>query len=79
MTAGTSGALAVALGRADQAGDWLLGGDGAATWTVETWLLLQASVRVLWTETPRLGANTGQLQAVGTISVTVRQQDSLGL
>lgn len=79
VTAGTSGALAVALGRADQAGDWLLGGDGAATWTVETWLLLQASVRVLWTETPRLGANTGQLQAVGTISVTVRQQDSLGL
>ncbi|MFZ5446248.1 MAG: hypothetical protein ACOZQL_40045 [Myxococcota bacterium] len=79
VTAGASGAVAVPLGNTTQAGDRVFGGDAAATWTIKTWLLLQASVRVLWTEQPRLGANTGQLQAFGSVSVTVRQQDSLAL
>ncbi len=75
-TANVSGALAVPVGRTSQAGDRLLGFEAGATWTVKTWLLLQASARVLWTEQPRFSI-PGQVQAVGTLSVTVRDQDSL--
>jgi hypothetical protein len=75
VTAAGSGALAVAIGRAEQKGDRLVSGEAALTWTARQWLLLQASARVLWTEQPRLGV-PGQVQAVGVISVTVREQDS---
>lgn len=91
VTAATGGAYAVPLGLSlakpmaatmidrtglDQSGDRLVFGEGSVGWTMKTWLLLQASARVLWTEQPRLRA-PGQLQAVGTVSVTVQQQDSL--
>lgn len=76
VTTAASGAYAVPLGRAAQAGDRLVMGEGGVTWTVKQWLLLQASARVLWTEQPRLGI-PGQVQAVGAVSVTVREQDSL--
>lgn len=72
----TGGALALPLGAAQQAGDRLVFGEGTVTWTLKTWLLLQASARVLWTEQPRTGT-PGQVQAVGTVSVTVQDQDSL--
>ncbi len=91
VTAATGGAYAVPLGLSlakplaatmidrsglDQSGDRLVFGEGSVVWTAKTWLLLQASARVLWTEQPRLRSE-GQLQAVGTVSVTVQQQDSL--
>ncbi len=76
VMAAASGALAVPVGRSEQAGDRLVSGEATVTWTAKTWLLLQASARVLWTEQPRLGL-PGQVQAVGTVSATVRQQDSL--
>ncbi len=91
VTAATGGAYAVPLGLSlakpieatmidrsglDQSGDRLVFGEGSVVWAVKTWLLLQASARVLWTEQPRLRAQ-GQFQAVGTVSVTVQQQDSL--
>jgi hypothetical protein len=71
-----SGAQAVPVGRADQAGDRIVGGEGSVSWAVKTWLLLQGAARVLWTEQPRLGI-AGQVQALATISVTVREQDAL--
>ncbi|MFT3710221.1 MAG: hypothetical protein QM817_21550 [Archangium sp.] len=77
VTAAGSGALAVAIGRAEQQGDRLVSGEAAVTWTARQWLVLQASARVLWTEQPRLGI-PGQVQAVGVVSVTVREQDSVG-
>jgi hypothetical protein len=91
VTAGTGGALAVPVSLSlskpeaassldrngmNQAGDRLLFGEGAVGWTAKTWLLFQASARVLWTEQPRLN-QPGMVQAVGTLSVTVQQQDSL--
>lgn len=91
VMAATSGALAVPLSLSlakpdaataagssgtNQAGDRLLSAEGSVGWTVKTWLLLQASARVLWTEQPRLGI-PGMVQAVGSVSVTVQQQDSL--
>ena len=76
VTASGSGALAVPLGRAEQAGDRLVSGEAGVTWTVSRWLLLQAAVRVLWTEQPRLMV-PGQVQAAGSVSVTVKEQDSV--
>ncbi len=91
VTAALGGAYAVPLGLSlakpfaatmidrtglDQSGDRLVFSEGSVVWAVKTWLLLQASARVLWTEQPRL-RSPGQLQAVGTVSVTVQQQDSL--
>lgn len=76
VAAGASGAGAVPLGRNPQAGDWLVSCDASVTWNITTWLLLQGSVRVLWTEQPRLGI-PGQLQASGAVSVTVRDQGSV--
>jgi len=78
VMAAASGALAVGIGRAPQAGDRLVSGEASATWTLTTWLVLQAAGRVLWTEQPRLGT-PGQTQAVVTVSVTVKEQDKLGL
>lgn len=85
-TAAAGGALAVPVSLAIirpagapgnvQAGDRVIYAEGTVAWVVKTWLLLQASARVLWTEQPRTG-NPGQVQAVGTVSVTVQQQDSL--
>ena len=90
-TAATGGALAVPISlsitrpaeasRVDrsgmnQAGDRLLFAEGAVGWTVKTWLLLQASARVLWTDQPRLNT-PAMVQAAGTLSVTVQQHDSL--
>ncbi len=76
VSAGASGALAVDMGRAEQAGDRLVGGDAAVNYVPTTWLLLSATARVLWTEQPRTGA-PGLVQAVGSVSVTVRAMDSL--
>jgi hypothetical protein len=76
VTAAGAGALAVPLGRAEQNGDRLLSAEAGATWTITPWLLLQGSVRVLWTEQPRLGV-LGQVQAAGSVSVTVKEQDSV--
>ena len=89
VTAATGGALALnvawslrkpeAAGTGNgtnQAGDRLLFGEATVGWTPKAWLLLQASTRATWTEQPRLG-NPGLLQWVGTLSVTVQQQDSL--
>lgn len=76
VRASTGGALALPIGAAQQAGDRLVFTEGTVSWTMKTWLLLQASARVLWTEQPRTG-NPGQVQAVGTVSVTVQDQDSL--
>lgn len=90
-TAAVGGALAVPLGfslqrpegastadnlRLAQAGDRLVFAEGTVAWSVKTWLLLQASARVLWTEQPRRNM-PGQVQAVGTLSVTVLEQDSV--
>lgn len=76
LTVATSAAQAVPLGRLDQAGDRLVSGEGSVTWNPVRWLLLQGSLRVLWTEQPRLGV-PGQTQAVGTVLVTVKEQDSV--
>jgi hypothetical protein len=87
--AATGGALAVPINSPDlvtgqrppsvQAGDRLIFGEATVGWTVNTWLLLQGSVRVLWTEQgPRNGQPAvDQVQAVGTVSVTVHEQGSL--
>ena len=89
-TAGAGGAVAMPVGLSivrpppidgtsattAQAGDRLVFGEGTVTWTAQPWLLLQASARVLWTQQPRTSL-VGVLQAVGTVSVTVRDQDSL--
>lgn len=74
--AAAGGALAVPIGGSEQAGDRLIFGEGTLTWTAQAWLVLQASARVVWTEQPRLGT-PGQLQAVGTISVSLHEEDSL--
>ena len=63
------------VSRVTQVGDRVLYAEGTVAWAVKTWLLLQASARVLWTEQPRF--QTSGVQAVGTVSVTVQQQDSL--
>lgn len=63
------------VSRVTQVGDRVLSAEGTVAWTVKTWLVLQASARVLWTEQPRF--QTSGVQAVGTVSVTVQQQDSL--
>lgn len=76
VTAAGSGAIAVPIGLVQQAGDKLVSGEAAVTWTAKPWLLLQASARVLWTEQPRSGIS-GQVQAAGVVSVTVREQDSV--
>jgi hypothetical protein len=89
VTAATGGALAVGIAWSiakpeaagagngtNQAGDRLLFGEATVGWTPKAWLLLQASTRATWTEQPRLGL-PGMLQWVGTLSVTVTQQDSL--
>lgn len=76
VTAAGSGALAVPIGMVQQAGDKLVSGEAAVTWTAQPWLLLQASARVLWTEQPRSGI-PGQVQAAGVVSVTIREQDSV--
>lgn len=76
VTAAGSAALAVGIGQNAQAGDRLVSGEAAATWTAQPWLLLQASARVLWTEQPRLNL-FNQVQAVGVVSVTIREQDSV--
>lgn len=89
VTAATGGALALGVAWSlvkpeaagagngtNQAGDRLLFGEAMVGWTPKTWLLLQASTRAAWTEQPRLGL-PAMLQWVGTLSVTVQQQDSL--
>ncbi len=89
VTAATGGALAVgvawslskpeaagATNGTNQAGDRLLFGEAAVGWTPKAWLLVQASTRATWTEQPRLNV-PGLFQWVGTLSVTVMQQDSL--
>jgi hypothetical protein len=91
VTAATGGAVAVPVSLAitrpaqassldrsgmNQAGDRLLFAEGAVGWTVKTWLLIQASARVLWTDQPRL-RTPSMVQAAGMLSVTVQQQDSL--
>ena len=63
------------VSRLTQVGDRVIYAEGTVIWAVKTWLLLQASARVLWTEQPRF--QTSGVQAVGTVSVTVQQQDSL--
>ena len=89
-TASVGGAVAVPVGlslvrpppmdgtsaASAQDGDRLLFSEGTVTWTAQPWLLLQASARVLWTQQPRTGV-PGLVQAAGTVSVTVRDQDSL--
>lgn len=80
VRAGASGAYALPLGLAQQAGDTLVSGDLLAGWNPRPWLVLQASARVLWTRQPRFAA-AGQAipettQAVVTVSVTVQQTNS---
>lgn len=85
-TAAAGGAIAVPVSlsilkpegapASPQLGDRVLYAEGTVAWTVKTWLILQASARVLWTEQPRT-MMPGQVQAAGTVSVTVMQQDSL--
>lgn len=75
LAAGTA-AYAVPLGNNDQAGDSLVSGEASLTWTPLRWLVLQGSARVLWTDQPRLGLSG--VQALGVVSVTVREQDSVG-
>jgi hypothetical protein len=74
--AAASGALAVPLGRAAQAGDSLVSGEAGITFTPARWIVLQAMARVISTSQPRLGIDA-QVQSVGTLSVTVRGSDSL--
>lgn len=76
VTAATGAAFAVPIGGTEQLGDRLVFGESTVAWSVKTWLLLQGSARVLWSEQPRFG-QPGLVQAVGTVSVTVQQQDSL--
>lgn len=71
---GLTSAWAVPLGTAEQAGDALASGDASVNWSVYRWLVLQASMRVVWTSQPRLDAQ--QVQGVATLSVLVREQDS---
>ncbi len=75
-TAATGAAFAVPIGGSEQAGDRLVFGESTVAWSVKAWLLLQVSGRVLWSEQPRFGI-PGLVQGVGTVSVTVHQQDSL--
>lgn len=86
VTAATGAAFALPIGASlvtpggsantAQAGDRVIFGEANVAWTPEIWLLLQASARVLWTAQPLMG-NQGSVQAVGTVSVTVLQRDSL--
>ena len=84
VTAAAGAAVALPIGASlvaparntAQAGDQVISGEANVAWTPETWLLLQASARVLWTAQPSVG-NPGAVQAVGTVSVTVLQRDSL--
>ncbi len=73
MAAG--GALAVSLGTAPQAGDNLIFGEGSVAWTPKTWLVFQAAFRVLRAEQPRTNL-VAPGQAVGSVSVTVRDQSA---
>lgn len=71
--ASVNGAWAVPVGTSAQAGDRVAGGEAAAQWEPAPWLVLMASGRVLWTVQPRFSTD-GYWQAMGTLSVMVREQ-----
>jgi hypothetical protein len=75
-TVSTGGALAVPLGNSTQAGDRVVFAEGVVTWTITPWLSTQTTVRVSWSEQPRLGT-PGLVQWLANFGIVVRDQGVL--